>query len=290
MKMLIDMNNLAVRTIFSGVIVHAEDEDKYPLWKFMIYDQIMKFWNRFPKTTEIILAVDDRDYWRKDIFTPYKSHRKKARDESPLDWNVYFQEYESFLNDIKSLPFKVIKCDRCEADDIIGHLALKSRENVVVVSTDKDYKQLMRKSHIQVYEPMGKKMMECDDPNAFLLGEIMMGQKKDFVFNILTPQNYSIDDRKPSFGEKKMEKILQEGVKKWLDKQEQWVKDRFTQNRILLDFTQIPFEITNLIDSVYNNYKLPEPDGFYSFFNKMNWRSVLENYDYVEKQLLRLYK
>jgi len=42
-----------------------------------------------------------------------------------------------------------------------------------------------------------------------------------------------------------------------LNNQEQWVKDRFTQNRMLMDFSKIPENIYNAIEKHYNEYILP---------------------------------
>ena len=40
---------------------------------------------------DVILACDGFNYWRKEQFAPYKASRKKARDDSKLDWKFVFE-------------------------------------------------------------------------------------------------------------------------------------------------------------------------------------------------------
>jgi len=46
---------------------------------------------------ELVIACDNRNYWRKSLFPYYKAHRKKNREDSGFDWNEIFR----CLNEIK---------------------------------------------------------------------------------------------------------------------------------------------------------------------------------------------
>ena len=47
---------------------------------------------------EMVIACDNRNYWRKKIFPYYKENRKKTIEQSELNWKEIFE----YLNKIKN--------------------------------------------------------------------------------------------------------------------------------------------------------------------------------------------
>ena len=98
----------------------------------------------------MIIACDGRKYWRKEFFQYYKGTRKKAREESDLDWKLIFDTLSQIRDDVRDyFPYRVVHLDRCEADDIIATLAESTQEfgrfePTMIVSSDKDYKHLLQ--------------------------------------------------------------------------------------------------------------------------------------------------
>lgn len=287
MKNLFDVNNLFIRCLFVTPVGIKTKNPDYRLWRFLCVDNIYKSLFKSPKINEIILAVDHPTSWRKLYWDRYKESRKGARDKSGIDWQEFYVQMDNLLAEITDyLPFKVIKVKNAEADDVIAVLCMERKDRYTIISTDEDYLQLSS-DDIKLYNPLKHKYITCKSPRAFIIEKCLIGQKKDDIFNIKTPLDYPMKKKKPSFGKVQLEKVLRYGYEKWLE--ENAFTERFHTNRVLIDFNMIPKAIRTRILNTYDSYKLPDPDGFYEFFNKNGYTSYLENFDQVEKKLLSLY-
>ena len=279
-----DFHNLAARCYFA---LDATDPD-IPLWRFNVIDNI---YNSLYKTNtdEVVLAIDDNRSWRKLYWPRYKANRKKARDKSVVDWDFYHSKLQELINDIQeSLPFKAIHVNKCEGDDIIGVLCKEVKNNYIIISVDEDFLQLSAKN-VAIYNPHYKKQeyVTCDDPEAFIIKKCLMGQAKDGIFNIKTPLDWPEDKRKPGFGAKSAEKVMNEGWEDWL--RENKLEKRFKANRILMDFNMIPPTIRTAILNTYHSYRLPDPSLIYEFFMKNKFNTYIDDIGNVENKLLTLY-
>ena len=88
---LIDFNNLAVRVWCTKEIEADTDSPNIKLWKYFVLDSIYKsLWK--DDITEVVLAVDDRKSWRKLYWDRYKESRKKKRDVSKINWDIFHTE------------------------------------------------------------------------------------------------------------------------------------------------------------------------------------------------------
>ena len=71
-SLLIDMNNLIIRCLYSSpVMAEKEFENKIPIWKYIVFESILGTIRKF-KPKEIILAVDSTNIWRKEFYSIYK--------------------------------------------------------------------------------------------------------------------------------------------------------------------------------------------------------------------------
>lgn len=283
---LVDMNNLAVRMFCSNEVFSKTDNPNIALWKYITIDSLYKFLFK-ENITEVILAVDDRRSWRKLYWERYKESRKGKRDKSGINWDVFHYEYDAFCEEIQRyLPFKVITVENAEADDIIGVLARKDDGEYVVVSNDEDYVQLISEK-VRVYNPSKTQFIECENPEEFVIMKCLMGQSKDDIFNIKTPEDWPVGKRKPGFGEVSARKVMKEGWQEWLSKNN--LEDRFRRNRILIDFYMIPNVMKTRILNAYKSYKIADPSKIYDFFYKNNFNGYLDDFTNVENKLLQLY-
>ena len=293
--LLIDFNNLAMRNFFTADINATSNNPEYQLLKFQIFNQI--YWNVIKfKSKEVIIAVDNKNSWRKSYFPRYKESRKKKRNDD-INWNDYFEHIETFLDNMQnSLPFKILRISRCEGDDIIGYLNTKINGNNIIISTDEDYKQCITKNK-QVYNPFIKDFVSMKETKEqFLIKKCLMGQAKDDIFNCKTPNDYPFGMRKPGVGIKTVEKILESGLDKFLDtkqsiKKEDYTveflpRDLFKRNDILINFDKIPKILTDLIQKSYDNYTLAF--DIVPFLKKEGWTGYLEKIDVTEKVLSKL--
>lgn len=293
--LIVDFNNLLFRALFAKDVYIRSIQPQWDLWRYLVFDSIYEQLGHLKDVNEIILAVDDKNSWRKSFFPRYKESRKVKRDKQPLPvgWDMIFAQINSYLREIRHhMPFKVMKIRSAEADDVIAVMALDLTRHddeltCIIASNDEDYLQLA-KDRIKVWNPSKRDYVaHPKSPSRFLLEKILMGQAKDDIFNVRTPNDWPIGKRKPAMGIQMAQKVLDGDVKKWLI--ENNYEENFKRNRVLIDFNKIPKTIQNRILDVYDRYDFPPPRNMIHFFKKYNMRGYLENYHVVEERLMRLY-
>jgi hypothetical protein len=292
-SVLVDFHNLIFRNFFvKDVGGHTTNPD-YALWRFMIIDSIYQQLHRIENVSEIVIAADDKNSWRRAYFPRYKESRKKQRDRSDVNWEVLFNQIEGLILDLKDhMPFKVIKINSAEADDVIATIVMENDGNDFVISSnDEDFLQLCS-DNVKIWNPSKREYVVCEDTEDFVIKKCLMGQSKDDIFNVKTPNNWgqteaSKDKRKPGFGPKSVEKVMSGNYKVWL--KEQGLEENFHRNRVLMDFRLIPNTLRNRVLKAYDDYIFPPPGNIYQFFKKHNMRKFLEDFTNVENKLMELY-
>ena len=156
-----------------------------------------------------MICHDGGKYWRKDVFPHYKANRKKSREKSDLDWNAVHGIMDRLYREVSvTFPYKNIKIEKVEADDIIAILCAKyhTEENIVIVSSDKDFQQLQKYPNVRQYNPMKKEFMKCEDPENFIIEHILKGDSSDGIPNILSDDDTFVveDKRQKPCGKKKI--------------------------------------------------------------------------------------
>jgi len=310
-----DYNNLALRNVFIDDIKITSDSPNYSLWKRRIFNSIYLSLFKIKNVSEVILASDSHQSWRKLYWPRYKESRPINREKNTnINWPELFNHMNSFLEEIiECLPFKTFKIHNCEGDDIIAILAMNGLpdKKYVIISTDEDFKQIIS-DNIIVYSPIKKEFLKKVNTEEFLKVRFLQGQSKDDIFNVLTPNDYPCgalgNQRKPALGNKKLEKIYQYGIDKWIndnDKKYQFkiinkqtkniiykneensLKDNFKRNKILIDFRMIPDPLRKTLLQQYRDYKLPELNKILNLFQKHEWE--MEYFDQIENKLSNLY-
>lgn len=153
--------------------------------------------------TRVVVTFDGKDgsKTRKKIHEGYKANRTKNRFRVNRQYGEMMTEEEErlsmkqqfvWLNDVLDyLPVQTMIYDGIEADDVIGYLttqALKEDEEVVIVSTDKDFLQLVS-DRVTVFSPTKKKTYDRQAvkdefgiwPQNILLYRTMDGDKSDNI-------------------------------------------------------------------------------------------------------------
>jgi 5'-3' exonuclease len=129
---------------------------------------------------------------RKNLYSDYKGNRKLKRitnwssfDDLADESASMSQQMLRLVDYLHQLPVNIITRDKLEADDIIGYLAPKF-DQAVIMSADQDFLQLCSDS-IQVYSPIKKKFYgpkEVFDeyglwPQNFINYKVLMGDTSD---------------------------------------------------------------------------------------------------------------
>ena len=248
---LVDMNQVTI----SNLMIQMKDEPlSEDLVRHMVLNSLRSYKTKFSKDFgELVLCYDDKHCWRKDYFPYYKQNRKKARSQSSLDWNELFDILTKIQNELEeNFPYKVLKIDGAEADDIIAILSNKISstpnlyEDVLIISGDKDFIQLHQKENIKQYSPTLKKYVVDENPEQYKFEHIIRGDKGDGVPNVLSQDTVFVEDlRQRPITKKKLTEWKENGIP------EGEIKRNYQRNKTLIDFDSIPNELGELI---YNKW------------------------------------
>jgi DNA polymerase-1 len=129
---------------------------------------------------------------RKNLYADYKGNRKLKRITNWSSFDSLEEESASvsqqmlrLIDYLKQLPINISVIDKLEADDIIGYLAPKFDQSIIM-SADQDFLQLCS-DNVQVYSPIKKKFYgpkEVFDeyglwPQNFINYKTLMGDTSD---------------------------------------------------------------------------------------------------------------
>lgn len=140
----------------------------------------------------IIVAIDGRNNWRKDVDANYKANRKDLRSASGIDWQSWYEKFNVMVERLKkSTPFHFVKIDRLEADDIISVACryYKDKE-CVILSTDSDFEQLCILPNVKIFSPASKKFKLVLNPHKSQLDKIKKERTDNLVTEIKTEEDY----------------------------------------------------------------------------------------------------
>ena len=238
--LLIDLSSVVINAVQGAII-------KEPLTQSLVRNvtmsQLLYYKKRYAKYGKPILCVDSRHYWRKDQFKYYKQNRKKIRRQSKMDWELFFEFFAIVKQELQYyVPYYYLEVEKCEADDIIAIIAMKSSEPVMVVSADKDMAQLQTKGKdIKQYSPMTKKQITVQSLSYSLIEHIIRGDSSDGIPNIRSDDDVFLcdDKRQKSI----TATIINDAIKlkrTELICQNKIELDKFKRNQILIDVAYIP--------------------------------------------------
>jgi DNA polymerase-1 len=209
--------------------------------------------------TQIIVVFDGvgSSNNRKNIIPEYKSNRNITRVTKHELFDNIDEEDDAKVNQIiriieylQTLPVKVVSMNSVEADDIIAYLSSvlpqNEDEKVFIVSSDKDYLQLVDKQVI-VYRPIEKEFFTQDivrqkfglDPHNFILYKTLLGDASDALPGI---KGLGAKILFKKFPELATDKLTLEDI---IDLSEQRMNDHVVYARILHD-----------VEMLENKYKI----------------------------------
>ena len=216
----------------------------------------------FDEYGELVICCDGKHSWRREFFPQYKAMRKSGRETSSVDWSEIFEMFNQLKREIKeNFPYRVIEVDTAEADDIIGTLIIRQREEgekVLIVSSDKDFIQLQREENVSQYSPATKKFLNGVDPQEYLREHILRGDKSDGIPNVLSDDDCIVSGIRQVPLTKKNLKLWMNGS---LPKEH---AQRHERNTELIDLRYTPWNIQLKIleqkntEPIGNRDKLPE--------------------------------
>jgi 5'-3' exonuclease len=278
---IIDYNQVAISSLMEQIGSSKKPVEEN-LVRHMILNVIRTYVKKFKAThgPEVVIACDNRNYWRRDFFPQYKASRKKSRDASGHDWNSIFECLHKIKEELKEYsPYKVIDVDTAEADDIIAVLAMRqsSQEKVMILSSDKDFAQLQKFTNVEQFSPILKKFIKEPLPAVQLKQMIIRGDKGDGIPNIMSPDGVFVEGgRQKPITEAKIINWLNQDPTEFCNED---MLRNYKRNELLIDLTQIPESLQKTIIDTYENTSAKTKQVFMNYMIANRLKNLLEVID-----------
>ena len=277
---LLDFSNIIVGSIMVSHKIPDTERFGEDFIRHLVLNSIRSYRNKYKnKYGEIVICTDFHSSWRKEVFPYYKAHRKVERDkqkaEKGMDWSALFETINKIIIEIDTFfPYKVIRVEHAEGDDVIAVLSRTFKEKSLIVSSDKDFSQLYKYKWIRQFSPMKQKMLNNIDPIMYLKEHIIRGDKGDGIPNILSDDDCIVSGvRQKSISKKKIVNWLDQDPHDFNDE----MKRGWIRNKILIDFDLIPRKIATAILEQYNEEKKYQQGQLVNYFIKNRLKYLMEN-------------
>jgi hypothetical protein len=289
---IVDYSQTAISTLMAELRGRTDAEISAPLIRHMIVNALRSYKNKFGKEFgQLVIACDNKKYWRKQLFPYYKANRKKARDDSGFDWHAIFEALNQIKQELaEHFPYPVIETDTAEADDIIASLVFYTQNNdfvqdgldgapqpVLILSGDHDFTQLQRYKNVKQYSPIHKKWVKADStPDEIVMEHILMGDKGDGVPNFLSPDDVFVSGgRQKPIRKKDLEVWKKQKIEDWNGTPHE---ANITRNAQLVDLRYIPENLQEAIINSYNAQKnVRDKSQLLNYFIAHKMKNLMEH-------------
>ena len=261
-------------------VIKGDADTKLGMAMHITLNSIKKAWQDFDGK-HVVFCLEGRS-WRKDYYAPYKRNRQETRsamtvkeqEEDKLFWET-FDKFKDFVTTKTNCT--VLQNPRLEADDLIaGFIQNHPTDNHVIISTDSDFAQLIAPNvkqyngvadtlttHEGIFDKKGKMVIDnktkqpkaVPNPEWLLFEKCIRGDTSDNVFSAY-----------PGVRKTKLQEAFEDRTQKgfawnnlmlqrWADHEgkEHRVLDDYERNRKLIDLTQQPDDIRNVIVETITN-------------------------------------
>lgn len=278
---LLDLSQVMISNIMVQVGSHT-DAIQPDLVRHMVINTIRSLKTKYGKEYgELVIACDDKKYWRREYFPPYKGNRKADREKSNIDWPVLFDTLNMIKQELKDhFPYRVIQVEGAEADDVIGSICMKygtelnSDSKILILSGDKDFVQLQRFGNVTQIDPVRKKDITTTDPVKFLQHLVLAGDRGDGVPNVLSPDNCIIEgQRQKPLRETKIDELLKADY----DTLTEEVKRNWKRNTMLIDLSCTPTTLQETILREFDAQADKSRDKMFNYFIQHKMKLLMES-------------
>jgi hypothetical protein len=275
-----DLSQVMISNLMVQLGNHTNAEIEEDLLRHMILNSIrsynVKFKNEFG---EMIIACDAGNNWRRQIFPYYKANRRKSREKSEINWTAVFETMNKVRDELKEFfPYRVIRVDGAEADDVIGTLAQtygNTNEKILILSGDKDFVQLQSYMNVQQFDPVQKKWRKTNDVDKFIKEHIIRGDIGDGVPNFLSADDtFVVGARQKPISQKKLDSWLTMDPKDFCDEK---MLRGYLRNQQLVDLNFIPENIRSEVIVQYEQESGKGRDKLFNYFIDRRLKLLLES-------------
>jgi hypothetical protein len=275
----VDLNQVLISNLMQQINGNAKTKIEEDLVRHIVLNSLRSYTKQFKsKYGKLVICCDSKKYWRREVFPFYKSNRRKARDASEFDWTLIFETLNKIRDELKQFfPYPVIEVEGAEADDVIAVLASKysKTENVLILSSDKDFVQLQKFDNVQQYSPILKRFIKTENPQLFIKEHIIKGDRGDGVPNFLSPDNtFVIGERQKVISKKKLTEWLSSPPEDFCTT-EVMIRG-YKRNQVLVDLDYVPDGIKSAIIEAYETSKPSSRMNMVEYFMRNKLKSLIE--------------
>jgi hypothetical protein len=273
-----DFNQVVISSLKE--LAESDKDISIDLARHLVLNTLRTYVKKYKAThgPEVIIACDNRKYWRKTLFPHYKASRKKTRQASGLNWEEIFKCLEVIKEElIKYSHYKVLEIDTVEADDIIATLCVRQSpyEKIMILSSDKDFVQLQAMKNVEQYSPILKKEIKDSNPLNHLKELIIRGDKGDGIPNILSADDSYVNGvRQKSIYEEKLAVWLNQSPEVFCENEE--ILKNYRRNESLIDLSKIPEDIRTSVIHSYENTKPKTKMQFINYLVANRLKNLIE--------------
>jgi 5'-3' exonuclease len=199
----------------------------------------MRAWYRTFSPNHFVFACDSGTYWRREFFPEYKAHREEDTLKKLVRRAIKFYKNKH--------ANKCLELEGCEADDVIYALTKHLPGHKVIISSDKDFEQLMS-DQVWLFDPKTQTYRRPSKNIAFdLFLKCIRGDRGDNIPSayprVLTNKLKLIFEC-PKERQKMFEQPHPQGGK---------ISEYFSRNQKLIDLSYLPTELEEIL-----KIKIPE--------------------------------
>jgi hypothetical protein len=277
---IMDLSQVMISNLMIQLGNHTNADIEEDLLRHMVLNSVraynVKFKNEFG---EMIIACDAGNNWRRQVFPYYKANRRKNREKSEINWTAVFETLNKVRDELKDyFPYRVIRVDGAEADDIIGTLAQtygNTNEKILILSGDKDFVQLQAYMNVQQFDPVQKKWRKTNDVDKFIKEHIIRGDAGDGVPNFLSADDtFVVGARQKPISQKKLDQWLNSDPKEFCDEK---MLRGYLRNQQLVDLNFIPPDIKKEVLVQYEQQAGKGRDKLFNYFIDRRLKILLES-------------
>jgi hypothetical protein len=277
---IMDLSQVMISNLMIQLGNHTNADIEEDLLRHMVLNSVraynVKFKNEFG---EMIIACDAGNNWRRQVFPYYKANRRKNREKSEINWTAVFETLNKVRDELKDyFPYRVIRVDGAEADDIIGTLAQtygNTNEKILILSGDKDFVQLQAYMNVQQFDPVQKKWRKTNDVDKFIKEHIIRGDTGDGVPNFLSADDtFVVGARQKPISQKKLDQWLNSDPKEFCDEK---MLRGYLRNQQLVDLNFIPPDIKKEVLVQYEQQAGKGRDKLFNYFIERRLKLLLES-------------
>ena len=278
---LVDLNQVMISNLMIQVGGNKDVDLDENLFRHMILNSLRSNRTKFnDKYGELVICCDDKNFWRKQTFPYYKANRKKNREQSGINWSSVFNTLNKVRDEIETFfPYKVIRVETAEADDVIGTLVKHNHdEPLLILSGDKDFIQLHKYPKVKQYDPVHKRWLRDKNPKRYLIEHIAKGDRGDGIPNFISPDGCFVNGiRQKPLRAKYLDNLKGDNIN---DVQEAFedeeLKRGWIRNRLIIDLEYIPEGIEK---QVLNKFDTPQKgrDKMFNYFITHKLKHLMED-------------